>query len=172
MSSGFNIENKILPIEEILYQVNSAKIKGLKVGFTNGCFDILHKGHVAYLQEAKDMCSLLIVAINSDESVKQLNKGINRPINKENDRAFVLAGLLAVDYVTIFSDTTPLSIIKNIKPDFLFKGGDYNVNEKNVDSKSYIVGSDVVKAYGGKVITIPLVEGYSTTSILEKNPNN
>jgi D-glycero-beta-D-manno-heptose 1-phosphate adenylyltransferase len=172
MSSGFSIKNKIFTADRLLYQANSRKITGLKVGFTNGCFDILHKGHVTYLEEAKRHCDLLIVGVNSDASVKQLNKGNNRPVNDENARAFVLAALVSVDCVTIFNDPTPLSLIEKIKPDFLFKGGDYDANEKDPKNKKYIVGSDIVKANGGKVITIPLVEGYSTTSILEKSANH
>jgi rfaE bifunctional protein nucleotidyltransferase chain/domain len=169
MSVNTIIQNKIFQLDQLIYQVNSSKIKGYTVGFTNGCFDILHKGHVTYLAEAKNNCTLLIVGVNADESVKRLNKGINRPVNDENSRAYVLAGLVFVDAVTIFKEDTPLDLIKLIKPDFLFKGGDYDENEINPKSKKYIVGSDVVKAYGGKVITIPFVEGYSTTSILEKS---
>lgn len=171
MSKGFNIADKIISIEEILYRTNAAKLKGFRVGFTNGCFDILHKGHVSYLENAKKHCTLLVVAVNSNESIKHLNKGDNRPINNENDRAFVIAGLLSVDFVIVFNDATPLSLIEKIKPDFLFKGGDYDANENDKTNKKYIVGSDIVRANGGKVITIPFVEGYSTTSILEKTSN-
>lgn len=165
------MESKILSPEQTLFQANSTKIKGFTVGFTNGCFDILHKGHVAYLEEAKKHCACLIVGVNSDESVKSLNKGDNRPVNNEKDRAFVLAGLGAVDFVVIFNDSTPKSLIELIKPDFIFKGGDYDVNETDPSKKTYIIGSETVKKYGGKVMTIPFVEGYSTTSILEKTSN-
>jgi len=165
------MENKILPLTQLLFQSNSTKIKGFTVGFTNGCFDILHKGHVAYLEEAKKHCTCLIVGVNADESVKSLNKGDNRPVNNENDRAFVLAGLGAVDFVIVFNESTPKNLIDQIKPDFLFKGGDYDVNETDPSKKTFIVGSDTVKKYGGKVMTIPFVEGYSTTAILEKTSN-
>lgn len=172
MSSGFSIKNKIHTLDQLLYQANSKKIMGLTVGFTNGCFDILHKGHVTYLEEAKKHCDLLVVGVNSDASVKQLNKADNRPVNNENSRAFVLAALVFVDCVTVFNESTPLALIEQLKPDFLFKGGDYDANEKDQTHKKYIVGSDFVKANGGKVMTIPLVEGYSTTSILEKSANH
>lgn len=172
MSKGFEIKNKVLDLTQLLFQSNSCKIKGGKVGFTNGCFDILHRGHISYLEEAKKQCDLLIVGINSDTSIKQLNKGDNRPINNENDRAFVLAGMGFIDFTIIFSDSTPIKLIEAIKPDLLFKGGDYDVNEKNPSNSKYIVGSDLVNSYEGKVITIPFVEGYSTTSILEKSTNH
>lgn len=135
------------------------KSENKKVVFTNGCFDILHKGHVTYLNEAKSLGDHLIVGVNSDESVKRL-KGDDRPVTAENDRAFVLNNLKAVDDVIIFPEDTPYELIKEIVPDFLVKGGDWNEED--------IVGSDIVKANGGKVVSLKFVKGYSTTGILEK----
>jgi rfaE bifunctional protein nucleotidyltransferase chain/domain len=133
--------------------------KHKKIVFTNGCFDILHKGHVAYLNEAKKCADLLIVGLNSDASVKRL-KGEERPINSEQDRKFVLENLKAVDFVEIFTEDTPLELIELIMPDVLVKGGDWKVDQ--------IVGSDVVLDNGGKVYSLNFVDGYSTTKIIQK----
>jgi rfaE bifunctional protein nucleotidyltransferase chain/domain len=127
--------------------------------FTNGCFDIIHAGHVQYLEEARSLGEILIVGLNSDASVKRL-KGASRPINNQQDRAFVLAGLEAVNYVIVFDEDTPYNLIDAIKPDVLVKGGDWSENS--------IVGADIVKAKGGKVISLPFREGLSTTTIIEK----
>lgn len=134
--------------------------------FTNGCFDILHRGHITYLAQAKDFGSKLIIGLNTDRSVKALNKGDNRPINNENDRAFQLAALSFTDGLILFDEDTPLSIITKIQPDVLVKGGDYNTHQEDPQQKDYIVGAREVKANGGKVVTIPLVKGYSTTNII------
>ncbi|HLP12996.1 MAG TPA: adenylyltransferase/cytidyltransferase family protein [Flavobacteriales bacterium] len=166
---SFTPTTKIYTPEQVLFYANTFRVKGWSVGFTNGCFDILHKGHISYLHQARSKCSMLIVGLNSDASVKSLNKGHNRPINKQDDRAYVLAALSAVTAVTIFEESTPLSLIEKIRPDFLFKGGDYDDSVTDKKNSKYIVGSDVVKSYGGKVITIPFVEGFSTTAILEKS---
>jgi rfaE bifunctional protein nucleotidyltransferase chain/domain len=165
----FTPETKIYTSEQILFYANTYRVKGWTVGFTNGCFDILHKGHVSYLHQARSQCAMLIVGLNSDVSVKAQHKGLNRPVNNQTDRAFVLAALAAVTAVTIFDETTPLSLIEKIRPDFLFKGADYDASVTDKSNNKYIVGSDVVKSYGGKVITIPFIEGYSTTAILEKS---
>ena len=130
-----------------------------KVVFTNGCFDIIHKGHVTYLNQAKSLGDHLIVGINSDDSVRRL-KGKDRPVNNESDRAFVLDNLKSVDDVLIFNEDTPYDIIKEIIPDLLVKGGDWKEED--------IVGSDIVKMNGGKVISLQFVNNYSTTNILEK----
>lgn len=167
MENNYSYQSKIVSEKELLFHVHSWKAKGFSVGFTNGCFDILHKGHISYLEEAKKHCTKLIVAINSDESVKTL-KGPNRPVNNENDRAYVLSGLLAIDFITVFNAPTPLDLIKVILPDYLFKGGDYDANETNPTNPKYIVGSDLVKTNGGKVISIPFIEGYSTTGTIAK----
>lgn len=160
MNSDWTI--KIKSRQEAADWSSIIKEKGFDLVFTNGCFDILHPGHLKYLAEAKDLGSYLIVAINSDVSVKQL-KGDKRPINSEYDRALALSCLLFVDAVVIFEEATPLEIIKEIVPDVLVKGGDYNIKD--------IVGKEVVEGNGGTVKTIPFVEGYSTTEIIEKIKN-
>ncbi|HAH21411.1 MAG TPA: D-glycero-beta-D-manno-heptose 1-phosphate adenylyltransferase [Candidatus Omnitrophica bacterium] len=130
-----------------------------KIAFTNGCFDILHYGHVMYLEAAKRLADILVVGLNSDSSVRNI-KGSQRPLNPEFARARVLGALTCVDYVTVFSEETPLRLIKLIKPDVLIKGGDWKVSD--------IVGSDFVKARGGKAVTIAYLKGYSTTGIIKK----
>lgn len=135
---------------------------GKKIVFTNGCFDILHIGHIRYLQEAAKLGDILVVGLNSDASVKRL-KGPERPINNENDRAEMLGALGFVDYVCIFEEDTPLELIKAIKPDVLVKGGDYKPDE--------VVGKKEVEAEGGKLVLIPFVEGKSTTGIIERIKN-
>lgn len=169
MEKKFSSMQKVMSLQDLLFVMNSRRIKGLKIGFTNGCFDILHKGHVTYLEEAKKNCSFLIVGVNSDASVKRLNKGENRPINSEADRAAVLAGLASVDAIIIFDESTPAEIIAKTQPDVLFKGGDYNADSTDKNDPNYIVGSELVRSKGGKVMTIPFVQGYSTSSILEKS---
>ena len=132
---------------------------GHKIVFTNGCFDIIHPGHVAYLNEAKSKGEYLIVGLNSDESVKRL-KGDTRPINNQDDRKFLLENLKSVDQVIIFDEDTPYKLIKKIQPDILVKGGDWKVDD--------IIGSDIVLAKGGKVESLSFNEGHSTTSMLDK----
>ena len=136
------------------------RASGLRVGFTNGCFDILHPGHLRVLRQARAQCDRLIVAINTDASVKRL-KGESRPVNTEQDRAELLAGIAGVDAVTSFDEDTPAELIDAIQPDVLVKGGDYKADE--------IVGADTVKARGGEVVIVPLLEGRSTTSIIERS---
>lgn len=138
------------------------RASGLRVGFTNGCFDILHPGHLRVLRQARAQCDRLIVAINTDASVKRL-KGESRPVNSEQDRAELLAGIAGVDAVTSFDEDTPAELIDAIQPDVLVKGGDYKADE--------IVGADTVKARGGEVVIVPLLEGRSTTSIIERSRN-
>lgn len=133
--------------------------KGKKIVFTNGCFDILHKGHVTYLNEARKLGDLLLVGLNSDASVKRL-KGPERPINNELDRQFVLSQLKAVDFVEIFDQDTPLELILKVKPNILVKGGDWKIDQ--------IVGAKEVLASGGDVFSLNFVDGYSTTSIIHK----
>jgi len=130
-----------------------------KVVFTNGCFDILHRGHVDLLEKAKALGNFLILGLNSDESVRRL-KGAERPLVHENDRAYILSRLEAVDAVCIFDEDTPLDLISQIKPDVLVKGGDYTIET--------IVGHELVQAYGGEVVTVPLVQGHSTTNVLNR----
>ena len=133
---------------------------GHKLVFTNGCFDVLHPGHVDLLTRARALGDSLILGLNSDESVKMLGKGDDRPINPAEERAFVLAGLACVDYIVIFHESTPLELIKAARPQVLVKGGDWPVDQ--------IVGADVVTKAGGEVHSLPLLEGYSTTAFLER----
>ena len=140
-----------------------AENKGKKIVFTNGCFDILHKGHVSYLNEAKKLGDLLVIGLNSDASVKRL-KGPERPINNELDRQFVMKNLKAVDFVEIFEEDTPLNLILTVKPSVLVKGGDWKIDQ--------IVGGKEVIASGGDVFSLNFVDGYSTTSIITKIQNN
>jgi rfaE bifunctional protein nucleotidyltransferase chain/domain len=163
-----NLNNKVLSWDDALRLRNIWALKGESVAFTNGCFDILHLGHVSYLAQAADTAQHLIVAINTDASVRALDKAPNRPVNPEAARALVLASLSFVDAIVLFEQNTPLEIIENLKPDVLLKGADYDADQTDTSAKNYIVGSDYVKSYGGKVQTIPVVEGYSTTGILAK----
>lgn len=149
-------------------QLSDWKKENKKIVFTNGVFDILHKGHVTYLKEAKKLGDILVVGINDDASVKRLNKGPERPINPEDARAFIISELKAVDGTIIFSDDTPLNIILSLQPDILVKGGDYDPHCTNANDKTYIVGSKEVIATGGKVASIDLVDGFSTTGIVKK----
>lgn len=152
-----NIEGKIVPRD--FFGRNDFKRHGQKIVFTNGCFDVLHFGHVHYLLQAKKLGDILVIGLNSDDSVRRL-KGPRRPINGENERAFVLAALVCVDYVTLFEEDTPEELIKVVRPDVLVKGGDYTLDN--------IVGADFVTQNGGIVTTIPFVEGFSSTRIIEK----
>ena len=137
--------------------------EGLKLVFTNGCFDILHVGHVDYLERARALGDRLLVAINSDRAVRQL-KGESRPVNNERNRARVMAALAAVNYVLIFDEDSPRALIAELLPDVLVKGGDYELDE--------IHGREEVEAAGGRVVALPFVEGASTTSIIEKIANS
>ena len=163
------IKSKIISAEEATRRVAMYHLKNEKVVFTNGCFDILHLGHISYLAEAASLGNRLIVGINDDASVKSLGKAANRPINNEEARMHLVAALGFVDAVVLFKENTPYELIQQIMPDILVKGGDYDANEENADSKKYIVGSDLVKKNGGEVVTISLVEGYSTTSIINRS---
>jgi D-beta-D-heptose 7-phosphate kinase/D-beta-D-heptose 1-phosphate adenosyltransferase len=161
----FWAEGKLLSSRNILSQnelgqvICQAKSMGKKVVFTNGCFDILHGGHIEFLQQAKSLGDFLVVGINSDSSVKEL-KGNGRPIKTQAERARILAALKYVDAITIFSEPTPYRLISELKPDVLVKGSDYKVEE--------VVGKEIVESYGGKVKLIPIVEGLSTTNIVER----
>ena len=139
--------------------INKFQKKGRKIVFTNGCFDILHYGHAKYLQDAKNKGDILVVAVNSDSSVRSI-KGEGRPIVDEGNRLKLLSALECVDYLVLFKEETPLAMIKKIRPDILVKGADWD--------KGKIVGSDFVESYGGKVLTIKLVKGLSTTNIIKK----
>ena len=152
-----HIRNKIVDAD--FFTKYGEELHRGRVVFTNGCFDILHSGHVTYLAQARQMGDLLVVGLNSDASVRRL-KGQERPVNSQDARALVLAALEIVDYVTIFDEDTPYNLIAKVQPDVLVKGGDYQVDN--------IVGADIVRARGGKVLTVPLVPGFSTTSIIDK----
>ena len=162
------ITNKIVSLHVAEQLCAGWKMKGEKIVFTNGCFDILHHGHVYYLAEAAQLGKRLVIGINSDSSVKKLNKSPERPLNNQLSRAYVLAGLGMVDLVIIFEEDTPLNLINTLLPDVLVKGGDYHENETNDKLSTYIVGSREVKNAGGKVQTIPLKEGFSTTEIIRR----
>lgn len=160
MSFHQTAKNKLVSKEEALHRVKSMQLFGKKVVFTNGCFDILHAGHVDYLNQARDLGNVLILGLNTDSSVKRMQKAPNRPINDESSRAAVLAGLACVDMIVLFDEDTPYELIKFLQPDILVKGNDYEVEK--------IVGYDIVTARGGQVITIPFLQGYSTTKLIEK----
>lgn len=145
--------------EEFKQQYEILKSQNKKIVFTNGCFDIIHRGHIEYLNEAKNLGDTLVIGLNSDKSVRKL-KGSDRPIINQNDRAFILLNLKSVDYVIVFEEDTPYELIKSVRPDFLVKGGDWKEED--------IVGSDILKEYGGKTISLKFVDSYSTTNIINK----
>ena len=150
---------KVMPLEELAHVVEGWKRQGLKVGFTNGCFDILHRGHVAYLAQARSWCDRLVVALNTDASVRRL-KGEGRPINDLDSRAVVIGGLQSVDRVTSFDEPTPLALIERLRPDVLIKGADY--------TREGVVGGDLVESWGGEVRLATFEDGFSTTRTIEK----
>ena len=153
------MRSKILKLSDLVKVLESLREAGKRIVFTNGCFDILHAGHVRYLTAARSKGDVLVLGLNSDVSVKSI-KPENRPIVSQDQRAEVLAGLTCVDYITIFDEPDPLVLIQTIKPDVLIKGADW----KETD----IIGSDVVKSYGGNVVRIEVVPGISTSRIIEK----
>jgi len=153
------IQKKIKTAGALKKIIPGLKKQGKTIAFTNGCFDILHSGHVSYLQEAKKLADVLIVAVNSDGSVKRI-KGRGRPVIKLKDRMWAVAALESVDFVTYFEQDTPLKIIKLLKPDILFKGKDW--------SKNKIVGKEVVKSYGGRIMTLPYIKGQSSSKIINR----
>jgi D-beta-D-heptose 7-phosphate kinase/D-beta-D-heptose 1-phosphate adenosyltransferase len=154
-----NSEVKVLALEPALELIDKWRSSGNSVGFTNGCFDLLHPGHISLLNQAQDATDKLVVGLNSDASVKLL-KGDERPVQSELARATILASLSAVDMVIIFSDETPIKLIEDLRPDVLVKGADYTVRN--------VVGSDLVKSYGGRVLLAELTPGHSTTAIIAK----
>ncbi len=155
-----SIDKRIMDLTHVQRAVNIWRMKGDRIVFTNGCFDILHRGHVEYLQEAAEMGERLVIGLNSDDSVRRLGKDKDRPLNDQESRAKVLAALRFVDAVVIFDEDTPLDLIRAVAPDVLVKGGDWNAGE--------IVGSTDVKARGGEVRSLKLVDGFSTTALVEK----
>lgn len=153
------MRSKILKLSDLVKVVEGLREAGKRIVFTNGCFDILHVGHVRYLAAARSKGDALVLGLNSDASVKSI-KLDNRPIVSQDQRAEVLAGLACVDYITIFDEPDPLALIQAIKPDVLIKGADWEEAE--------IIGSDVVKSYGGKVVRIEVVPGISTSRIIQR----
>ena len=151
--------NKILSKDDLKKAVEKQKKEGKRIVLTNGCFDILHAGHARYLNEAKKLGDILVLAINSDASVQSI-KGKQRPLIPQNERAYVVASLKAVDYVTIFDEDTPLHLIEYLRPHILVKGGDW--------TEETVVGGNLVKEWGGKVIIMPQLKGISTTNIIKK----
>lgn len=155
-----NPSDKILSLDELQKKIARWKFKDLKIVFTNGCFDLVHKGHIDYLFKAKQLGDVLIVGLNSDKSVKKLNKGENRPIQDENSRAIILSSLYFVNALVLFDEDTPLDLIKLIQPNVLVKGSDYKVEE--------IAGHEVVLSRGGEVKLIDYLPGFSTSGIEKK----
>ena len=153
-------DKRVVDLVNLKRLCNIWRMKGDRIVFTNGCFDILHRGHVEYLQQAAGLGDRLIIGVNSDASVKRLGKGDDRPLNNEQDRAKVVAALRLVDAVIVFDEDTPLQLIQAVMPDVLVKGGDWDENK--------IIGADVVKKNGGAVHSLKLVEGFSTTALVER----
>ena len=149
----------IIPRHELASLIDQLRAEGKRIVFTNGCFDILHRGHVEYLAAARQLGDVLIVGLNSDASIRRL-KGPDRPINPQDDRAAVLDGLRSVDIVTIFEEDTPAQLIAIVEPDVLVKGGDY--------TEATVVGADVVRARGGRVVIVPLLEDRSTSALIAR----
>ena len=157
------IKNKIVDLDSMIAIRQSLKVEGKKVVFTNGCFDILHLGHVEYLSKARDLGDVLILGLNTDNSIRRI-KGLERPVQNDVTRSTIVASLQFVDYVVFFDDDTPFNIIAKLIPDILTKGADYSIEN--------IVGAQTVLENGGEVKTIELTEGYSTTKIIDKLLHN
>lgn len=157
---ALSARRKVLSLPALTRAIRLAKRRKKRVVFTNGCFDLVHAGHVKILEHARAQGDLLVVAINSDKSVKSLNKGPGRPILHDRDRALLIAAFACVDYVTLFSESTPQRVIEKVRPDVLIKGADWKAAK--------IVGADWVRRYGGKVVRVPLLKGHSTTSLIEQ----
>jgi rfaE bifunctional protein nucleotidyltransferase chain/domain len=153
------IKSKILSLEELNPYLSIYRFKEKKIIFTNGCFDLIHRGHIEYLARAANLGSIFIIGLNTDDSVKKI-KGPGRPIQDEYSRAMILSSMGFVNHVVLFEEETPYELIKSVQPDILIKGGDYNPEE--------VVGYDLVKARGGQVIIIDLIKGLSTTGIINK----
>lgn len=156
---ALSTRRKILPLAALVRAVRAAQRRGKRVVFTNGCFDLVHAGHIRILERARAHGDMLVVAVNSDDSVRQM-KGPGRPIVRQHDRAVLLAAFACVDFVTIFKEPTPQRIIEKILPDVLIKGSDWKAGA--------IVGAECVRARGGRIVRVPLLQGYSTTNLLER----
>lgn len=159
-----SIENKIFNLQQLKLQIQAWRVLGKTVAFTNGCFDILHSGHIYSLSQAAKEADYLIVGVNSDDSVRRLGKDVNRPINNEKSRMQILASLTIVDAVILFNEDTPFELITTLMPDVIVKGGDYTIEQ--------IVGAKEVIANGGRVVINEIVEGFSTTNIIKKIASN
>ena len=157
------VSGKLKSLEEIKAIVVDARTNGKKVAFTNGCFDLLHRGHVHVLRAARACADLLIVGINSDQSVKQI-KGPKRPVLPESDRCELLGAMEMVDFVILFNEPDPYNLISAIRPDVLVKGGDWKTEK--------IIGADMVEEAGGRVVVVPYIKGFSTTEIIERIKNS
>jgi D-glycero-beta-D-manno-heptose 1-phosphate adenylyltransferase len=155
-----NTGHKVVTWEAAARWAAGLQAQGQNLVFTNGCFDLLHLGHISYLEEARSLGDALIIGVNTDASVKRLLKGPGRPFTPEADRARVVAALACVDRVVLFSEDTPLALITLLQPDILVKGGDYQLHE--------IVGREVVEARGGRVVALPFVPGYSSTRLIDR----
>ena len=153
--------NKLVTLDQLTNIINQARSNGKKIAWTNGCFDIIHAGHVDYLERSKAYGDFLVVGMNSDSSVKKL-KGDNRPVFSEIDRAKVLGSMVYVDYVVIFSDKSPIKMIELFEPDYYIKGGDYTIDTIDQNERK------VVEGYGGEIVLLPMVEGVSSSIIVEK----
>ena len=158
-----NIKSKIFSLDKLKNQVNTWKKAGEEVVFTNGCFDIIHRGHIEVLARTADLGDKLIIGLNSDKSIQKI-KGKGRPIIDEQSRAILLAALRFVDAIVLFSDDTPLNLISTLLPNVLAKGGDYEIET--------IVGHEIVQQNGGEVILVPFLDGFSSTNIIDKIKNS
>lgn len=161
-------QNKIQNSSEAQKTIEGWKSKNESIVFTNGVFDLLHPGHIDYLYNTSALADKMVLGLNSDNSVRTLNKGAARPIKTEEMRSIILAAMEFIDLIVIFDDSTPLSLIKEIKPTVLAKGGDYDATCTDENSKKYIVGSKEVASWGGKTVTLDFVPGYSTTNLEQK----
>jgi rfaE bifunctional protein nucleotidyltransferase chain/domain len=159
MKNYLHISHKTYTLEALQHEILRQRLRGAKIAFTNGCFDILHRGHIDTLTKAASFGDILIVGVNSDASTKRL-KGPERPVNNEADRSYLLASLEVVDATIVFQEDTPLELIKALKPDILIKGGDYTLDK--------IVGAQEVLDWGGAVQIVPYEQGYSTTGLIQK----
>ncbi|HLV40767.1 MAG TPA: adenylyltransferase/cytidyltransferase family protein [Brumimicrobium sp.] len=168
MTKWEQIKHKLVTQEEAKAIITSWKDNGEKVVFTNGCFDILHRGHVTYLAKAASLGNYLVVGVNSDDSVRRLEKAPNRPVNDQESRALIIASLEVVNLVVIFENDTPKELIKVMEPSILVKGADYDPTVTDENNPKYIVGANEINAAGGKVTTIELENGFSTTGIIDR----
>ena len=159
MRPGNSIQHKHYKLDELLQQASRWRLLGRTIAFTNGCFDILHAGHIASLTQAAQYADVLVVGVNADASVRKL-KGANRPVNDEKSRALLIASLAIVDAVVVFNEDTPLELIEALQPDVLVKGGDYKIED--------IAGAKEVLSWGGQVFINPILPGFSTTAVISK----